>query len=82
MDVGVTIGYVIGGIFLLVLLSIFGFTLYVFFKKLKVFLGVKLKTKQTQSQEKKPINGSFCSKCGIQLGEKVSFCSGCGEKVK
>lgn len=83
MDIGLIIGKVLLGIFGLFCVGVFGFLLYIFFKRLKVFVGVKPKESQTITPKKKEdVKGSFCSKCGIQLGEKVSFCSKCGGKVK
>ncbi len=82
MSIGVTIGYAIAGVFLLALLGIFGFTLYVFFKKFKVFLNVNNKKNQTitpeKKDEKKDVKVRFCSKCGSQVKEKDSFCNKCG----
>ncbi len=81
VNVGILIGKVFVGIFLLFGAGLLGFLGLVFFKHLKKFVGFETQTPKTnESKKQKEVGGSYCGKCGLGLGEKDLFCRKCGGK--
>ena len=88
VDVGVLIGKSLMWIFVLFLAGMVGYLGYIFFMRLKQYIGIKPKekTKESKSSEKqtpkdKQSRGKFCGNCGSSLNKEDSFCSSCGSEV-